>query len=468
MRRSLKALSKPLGVESYIEKQSTGIARTTKIFMDRGMGSELFDKEGKRYLDFTCGIGVTNLGHCHPQLVKTVQTQAGRLWHGQVTSGVTTALAGLIDEMTTVLPASLTNMLFVNSGAEAVETAMRAAKQFTKRSCVIAMQGSYHGRTTGSLSLTSSKASYGAGCRPLQAGVHFAPIPYPSQLHVPNNTDVTSMTQQCLARLDDILTQQVSASEVAMIIVEPVMGEGGYVPLPTPFLRGLRERCDKHGIVLVFDEVQCGFGRCGTFFTTSPMGITPDMLIFGKGIANGLPLAGVAMTSAVASASAPGTHGGTYAGNAIPTAVGAEVVRILRDTGVLANCIERGTQLWTGLEELILRRGLPVCEVRGRGLMIGLQFAGVPVGSASAVVQEAYRRGLLLLTTSSYEALRIIPPLTVTAEEVQESLGIIEESMVAALSNPAAATRLEFRSCCNTPCTGSVACRRYVTPAKPL
>ena len=458
LRRCATIFNKTLQPLSYYEeKQSKGIGRTIHVFMDRGEGSYVYDTQGKKFLDFTCGIGVTSLGHCHPRLVKVVQNQAGKLWHAQVSLGAHRALAELIHEMDTVIPKPLDNYYFANSGTEAIEGAMRAARAHTKKSHIIAIQGAYHGRTSGAQAISSSKYAYAMYCRPQQPGVSIAPAPYTTQMKLDPSADVSEMTRRCLLMLDDVANQQIHPSEIAMLIVEPILGEGGYIPLPAAYLQGLRTFCDQHHIILALDEVQSGFGRTGTMFSCNQSNITPDLLVFAKGIANGLPLAGFATTKAIGDSSYPGTQGGTYTANALACASAVEVIKIFREEKILDNCLARGKQLWKGVESIIQRNNLPMQEVRGRGLMIGCQFNdNVPSGTAVKVAQRCLESGLLLINTSKFETLRLIPPLNVSQEEAQEGLLIFESALkdvVGGLAlNVSGRTVTGFKNCCETPC----------------
>lgn len=452
---SLRGSSLSKGFKHYKDKLNPGISRSHSLLMEKGQGSYLWDADGKKYLDFTCGIGVTNLGHCHPRLVKVVQNQAAKLWHGQVGLGVHTAMADLVDEMSTILPKELDNLTFVSTGAEAVEAALKIARSATKRQNAVVVQGSYHGRTNACLALTTSKYVYHQTVRPLMPGVTVVPPPYTTQMKLDPQANVDEMVQRCVGILEDLIYQQTHPSEIAMLLIEPVLGEGGYLPMPAAYLRALREVCTKHGILLAFDEVQTGFGRTGTNFTFEQVGVTPDILVYAKGIANGLPLAGVATRNEIAKLCPLGTHGGTYAGNALATASGAEVIRIMREEGILDNVAKRSIQIFNGLKRISQNPKVPIQEVRGRGLMIGVQFTNnTPAGFATDVVNEATERGLLLLSTSKFEVLRLIPSLLVTEAEVSSALGALEESLLAAAAKkglPSSET-LPLVPCCAAPC----------------
>jgi len=472
MKRTVRTFANLKGYQHYKERLTPGIGRSVNLLLAEGKGSYLFDAEGKKYLDFTCGIGVTNLGHSHPRLVKVVQNQAAKLWHGQVCLGVHTAVAELIDEMMTILPPQLDNLNFVSTGAEAVEAALRTARIATGRQNVVVVQGGYHGRTNACLALTTSKYSYGIGCKPYMPGVVVTPCPYSTQLKLPIDAPVEEMTQLCVAILDDLIHQQCHPSEIAMLLIEPVMGEGGYLPQPVGYMKALREVCTKHGILLAIDEVQTGFGRTGSMFTFEQMhGVLPDILLFAKGIANGLPLAGMACSSAIAAKCPPGSMGGTYAANALACASAAEVIKIFREDGILENVAQRSTEFFEGLQQIAKRNpSIPILEIRGRGLMIGVQFTpDAPAGYAAAVVNQAKDSGLLLLNTSKFEVLRLIPPLNVSKEQVDEGLAILEKALLAAtestMKNNKTTPVERFAPCCDTPCYGEAGgnrqCRFY-------
>ncbi|MBN1667928.1 MAG: aminotransferase class III-fold pyridoxal phosphate-dependent enzyme, partial [Anaerolineales bacterium] len=257
----------------------------TSIVVERGEGCYLYDQEGNAYLDFTCGIGVTNTGHCHPHVVEAIRKQAGLLLHGQVNIVYHKPLLELVAELRGIVPPELDVFFFSNSGAEAIEGAMKLARQATGRTNIIVFQGSFHGRTVGTMSLTTSKTVYRVGYQPLMSGVFVAPYPYAYRF----GWDAEKTSQWCLDELEFLLLTQTAPQETAAILIEPVLGEGGYVVPPASFLKGLREICDRHGILLILDEVQSGFGRTGRWFAHEHFGVTPDIMTVAKGIASGLP-----------------------------------------------------------------------------------------------------------------------------------------------------------------------------------
>lgn len=431
-----------------------GIGRGHNLLIDKGKGSYLWTEDGKKFLDFGQGIGTNNLGHCHPRLVKVVQTQAEKLWHSPHPFGVHTGLRNLMEQMQRKLPPHLENFMFVSTGAEAVEAALKVSRQATGRQVTVVMQGSFHGRTVATAAMTTSKYVYAKNMRPLMPGVVAVPIPYYSQHHTDNGESVDAIIDRSLGQVHDILHQQCHPSEVSMIIAEPVIGEGGYFPLPTRFLLGLQDICRKNGIVFACDEVQAGYGRTGTFWNHEQhQGVEPDLIVFAKGVANGLPLSGIVTRKELAAKCTPGTMGGTYAGNVLASASACEVIKIFDDEKILENVKIRSQQLRNGLTEMVQRNKFPVMEVRGRG-MIGVQLSNeCPAGTSQKVVDACTERGLILMNTSIYETLRLIPPLNLTEEEAKEGLQKLEDAMKAVFSQmPNLKGATGFRPCCSTPC----------------
>ena len=403
---------------SPILKQATGVVAA------RGEGVLLYDEDDRRYLDFTAGIGVTSTGHCHPRVVEAAQRQVGMLIHGQYTTVMHRPLLTLVDRMGDVLPPGLDRMFFANSGSEAVEAALRLSRQATGRPNVIVFHGGFHGRTVAAASLTTSGTKFRSGFSPLMAGVHIAPFPDPTHFGWP----VEQATDFALAQLDYILQTLTSPADTAAFLVEPVLGEGGYVPANERFFAGLRERADQHGILLVVDEVQTGFGRTGKFWGGEHFNAEPDILITAKGLASGFPLSGIAASSELMAKAWPGSQGGTYGANAVACAAALATLDVIRDEGLVDNSAQRGAQLKEALQ-LVADKHDRITDVRGLGLMIGNEFRDAdgrpdPV-TAAAAQQEAARRGLLLLTCGAWgQVVRFIPALVVTDDQVDEAAGI--------------------------------------------
>ena len=400
------------------------LARYTDLVIERGEGVYLYDSEGREYLDFTTGIGVTNTGHAHPAVVAAIRDQAGRLIHGQINIVYHRPILELIEELLGIVPAGIDRFFFSNSGAEAIEGAVKLARAATGKPNMIVFQGSFHGRTAGAMALTTSKTVYRAGYQPLPSGVFVAPYPYAFRYGWPEEQTAS----WCLAELDHLLETQTAPGETAAMLVEPVLGEGGYVPPPASFMQGLRERCDRLGILLIADEIQSGFGRTGRWFANEHFGVLPDILVVAKGIASGMPLSGVFASAELMQKWPPGSHGGTYGGNAVAAAAAVATIRAIRDEGMLANAQQRGLQLITGLRHL--QEEFPqIGDVRGLGLMIGSEFrtpSGKPdKAMAKVVVHDSLEAGLLLLTCGPWDnTVRWIPPLIVREEHIAAALEI--------------------------------------------
>ena len=401
----------------------------TPILVECARGSYIYDQDGNAFLDFTCGIGVTNTGHCHPRVVEAIQKQAGLLLHGQANIVTHKPMLELVEELRGIVDPSLDGFFFSNSGAEAVEGAIKLARHATGRSNIIVFQGSFHGRTVGTMSLTTSKTIYRAGYQPLMPGVFVAPYPYAYRY----GWSEAETCQWCLDELDYLFQTQSAPFETAAILIEPVLGEGGYVPLPAGFLHGLRERCDRYGIPLILDEIQSGFGRTGRWFAYEHYGVRPDIMTVAKGLASGLPLSGVISRLELMDKWTPGSHGGTYGGNAVAAAAAVATIRAMREEDMPGNARKRGIQLMEGLRTL--QAVYPVLgEVRGLGLMVGCEFSspdGKPDKTAAKQVAKAcLDHKLLLLTCGAWDnVIRWIPPLVVTEDQINEALVIFGEAL---------------------------------------
>jgi 4-aminobutyrate aminotransferase len=334
----------------------------------------------------------------------------------------------LVEELRPVMPAGLDSFFFSNSGAEAVEGAVKLSKHATGRPNVIVFGGSFHGRTHLTMAMTTSKTVYRVGYQPLPAGVFVAPFPYAYRLGM----DDDAVTDYCLGAVKRLLKSQTAPEETACLIIEPVLGEGGYVVPPVRFLRELRTLCDETGILLVADEIQSGIGRTGKFFAVEHFDVVPDVMTIAKGIASGLPLSGVITRKELGAKWKTGTHGGTYGGNAVACAAGAATLRAIKEENLVANAAARGEQLLGGLRRL--QTAFPVIgDVRGLGLMVGVEFtrdAQPDTTTAKAIVKVALESGLMLLTCGTYDnVIRWIPPLVVTEGEITEALTIFAAAL---------------------------------------
>ncbi len=408
-------------------------ARYTDLVVERASGSWLETTDGGRYLDYTCGIGVTNTGHAHPRVVAAIAEQAARGIHLQ--QNIVYHQPGL--ELHRRLPLRFPNarsdsgygLFLSNSGAEAVEAAMKLAKAATGRASFVAFRGGFHGRTHGALSLTSSNVKYRAHFEPLVGGVHVAPFPYPLRMGGAEGALATT-----LAAIDELFATVVSPDDVAAFVVEPVLGEGGYVVPPDGFLPALRAVADRHGILLAVDEVQSGFARTGRFFATEWTAATPDVVIMAKGIASGLPLSGILAPRTLLDRLAPGSHGGTYGGNAVACAAALATLDVIDDERLAERADRLGARMLTALRERAAGHA-SVAEVRGRGLMLAIEFADGDALTprpdlAKALLAAAMARNVLLLSCGTYgQAVRIIPPLVTTDDEVDLAIAAIGDSL---------------------------------------
>lgn len=400
------------------------LKQATPVVAARGEGIYLFDAQERRYLDFTAGIGVTSTGHCHPRVVAAAQDQVGKLIHGQYTTVLHEPLLTLVDRLGPVLPEGLDRLFFANSGSEAAEAALRLARQATGRPNVIVFHGGFHGRTVATASMTTSGTKYRSGFSPLMAGVQVSPFPDP--LHY--GWSVEETTRFALKELDYTLQTIAQPDDTAALLVEPVLGEGGYVPGNNEFFAGLRERADRYGIILIVDEVQTGWGRTGRFWGSDHFALRPDILVTAKGLASGFPLSAIAAPAALMAKAWPGSQGGTYGANAVACSAAIATLDVIQDEGLVENAAKRGDQLAARLREVADRHD-EIAQVRGLGLMLGNEFrdrAGNPDGATAAKVQqEAARRGLLLLTCGPWgQVVRFVPALVVTDAQVDEAAKI--------------------------------------------
>lgn len=403
----------------------------TNLRVASGSGCLVTTTDGEQYLDFSSGIAVTSTGHCHPRVVAAIAEQAGRFIHAQANVYRHDLLDPLADRLAEVTPDPIEVFFLANSGAEATEGGVKLARQATGRPNVIVFEGSFHGRTMLAMAMTTSKSGYRAGYQPLPAGVFVAPFPNP--LRFGGDPDVA--TDHCLAGLRHLLTAQTAPAETAAIVLEPVLGEGGYYAAPARFLQGVQEICREHGILFVADEIQTGFGRTGRMFAVEHAGVSPDILLMAKGIGSGFPISAIGASADVMSRWPQGSHGGTYGGNPIGCAAALATIDVLTEPGFLANVEARGQQLRGGLEKAAAEDD-GVSEVRGLGLMVAVELAdpatGRPDGArVGAILRHCLDEGhLILMGAGSYgNIIRFMPPLVVDETEVDRAV----EAFAAAL-----------------------------------
>ncbi len=406
--------------------------QVTDLPVVSGSGCVVTTADGTEYLDFTSGIAVTSTGHCHPHVVAAIQEQAARFIHAQVNCYRNPILEQLGERLAGITPASIDTFFFANSGAEATEAAVKLAKQATGRPNVVVFQGSFHGRSHLTMAMTTSKTGYRAGYQPLPSGVFVAPFPYAFREGVSDEESV----ERALAAFDLLLAAQTAPTEVAAVVIEPVLGEGGYLAAPAAFLQGLRARCTEHGILFVADEVQAGFARTGTMFAIEQSGVAPDLMVMAKGIASGFPISAIGASAEIMSRWPQGSHGGTYGGNPIGCAAALATIDVLTAPGFLEHVNARGDQLRAGVRTLAAEHPT-IGDVRGPGLMVGTEFvdaAGRPdAPRVAAVVAHCREEGRLLLMNAGTagNVLRWMPPLVVSEAEIDQALAAFGAALTA-------------------------------------
>jgi 4-aminobutyrate aminotransferase len=397
-----------------------------------GVGHRLFDTDGRAYLDFANGIAVTALGHAHPKVNAAIHAQVDRLMGPINAIGFTAPISELATALAATFPEPLDSVMFLNSGSEAIDGALKLARRVTGRPGIIAFRGGFHGRTFGATSVTTSNLNYRTGYEPLLPGVYFAPYPvaYPEF-----DGDDEAASTAALGALESLFAGVVAPSTVAAILIEPVLGEGGYNPAPTWFLGELRALCDRHGILLIADEVQSGYGRTGKLWAFEHAGIVPDVVCVAKAIANGLPLSAIVASRSLQERWGRGAHGSTFGGNPVACAAGLAVLATIRDEGLLANATERGAELVAGLGK-IAAEDERIGDIRGIGLMVGVEFTrDRATGEPDATLPDALMAacadaGLLVLTCGRvHETIRWIPPLDVNGAEIAEAVEIFGETL---------------------------------------
>ncbi len=414
------------------------LKQATPVVVDHALGSWIHGTDGNSYLDFTTGIGVTSTGHCHPRVVAAAQEQCTKIIHAQYTTVMHQPLLELTEKLGSVLPLGLDSVFYANSGSEAVEAAVRLARMATAKPNIIVFQGGFHGRTVAAASLTTAGTRFSAGFSPLMGGVHMAPFPYAYRYGWDDDTAIDF----ALKELDYLLASRVAPNDTAAFLIEPVLGDGGYLPTPPRFLAGLRERAHRHGILLVIDEVQAGFGRTGKFWGHQHADdLTPDILVTAKGLASGFPISAIAASTELMSKAWPGSQGGTYGGNAVAAAAAIATLDVVDDENLVENARVRGEQLLSGIRSVTDSYDA-VGDVRGLGLMVGIEFVSrdgdvaVPDAATALAVQQATTRHGLLTLTCGPEAnvVRLIPALVVSEHEIATGV----ERLSAALSDVAA------------------------------
>jgi 4-aminobutyrate aminotransferase len=399
-----------------------------------GIGHRLYDTDGKAYLDFANGIAVSALGHRHPAVTRAIHEQVDRLIVPTAAIGFSEPVVRLAAELAATFPAPLDTVMFLNSGSEAIEAALKLARRTTGRAGIVAFRGGFHGRTFGAASVTSSALNYRAGYEPLLPGVHLLPFP---AAYRDFGGDDDRATNACLAALEELVRTTIPAESIASILIEPVQGEGGYYPAPIRFLQALREFSTAHGIILIVDEVQTGYGRTGRMWSFEHAGIVPDVVCVAKAIANGLPLSAIVSRRELQVRWGRSAHGSTYGGNPVACAAARAVLATIKSENLVENAAARGAELSRGLGAMAAEDPR-IGDVRGPGLMIGIELVKDPTTRApdgdlaSALMAGCADAGLLVLSCGrDHNVIRLIPPIDVSPEEVGEALVILDRTLAA-------------------------------------
>lgn len=423
MAKNLKNLQKFL---------SPVLTHATYLEINRGRASWLFSFDGKKYLDFTAGLGVTSTGHCHPAVVKAIQNQAGKLIHGCAGIVFYEPNLKLAEQLAKIAPDGISSFFFTQSGTEAVEGALKLARFVTKKPGIIAFTGGFHGRTLGALSVTTSKEKFRRGYEPLLQKIYFFPYPYcfKCPFEKPKYPACKKNGQIGCAQDLQKFFAGLKNKKIASAIIEPILGEGGYSPAPVEFLKLLRKLCSQNKILLIFDEIQSGLGRTGKWWAADFAGVAPDILVVAKGIASGMPLGAIGASSGLMKKWRPGAHGGTYSGNPVCSAAGLATISVIKKEKLLANAAKIGNYLIQKIKKL--SKSYPfIGDVRGQGLMIGLEFVKYKNLSGSEIVKKIKKfcleKNLILITCGADDSvIRLVPALNVKKKEAELALKIIE------------------------------------------
>lgn len=406
--------------------------KVTDLQVSHGRGAIVTTTEGIDHLDFTSGIGVANTGHAHPHVVAAVQAQAERFLHAQVNCYTHDLLAPLADRLDEVTPDGIDTFFYSNSGAEATEAAIKLAKFATGRPNTIVFGGSFHGRTHQAMAMTTSKSVYRAHQGPFPSGVFVAPFPYTFVTGEDRDTAVA----RCLREFDLLLATQTDPGEVAAVIIEPVLGEGGYVEAPRAFLEGLLARCRAHGMLFIADEVQSGFGRTAEWFAVDHHDLVPDVLVMAKGLASGFPMSAIGSTAEFMSRWPTGSHGGTFGGNPMACAAALATIEVMQGDGFLDHARARAAQLRAGLDDLAATHDT-IAENHGLGLMIGTELVDAdgapdPARTTAVLAHLVVESRVVMMSCGPFgSTLRWIPPLVVTEDQVDDALQAFDKALVA-------------------------------------
>lgn len=410
--------------KKYISPVST---RVTELMIERAKGARFWTLDGEEYLDFVSGVAVNALGHSHDRVVDAIKKQAENLVHFGLNYGYYESVVLLAEKIAHITPGELDTVFFANSGGEAIDGALKLARAVTERPGIIAFNGSFHGRTIGATAITASSNKYRKYYEPLLGEIYHTPYPYPSLI---KGVAEENMTDYCINQLKTLFDLKIDPSRVAAIIIEPVMGEGGYYPAPAAFLQELRKITEQHGIMLIFDEVQTGFGRTGKMFAAEHSGVVPDIMVLAKALSGGMPLGAIVAKRELHEKWPVGGHGSTFGGNPVSCAAALANIEVIEDERLVDRSHELGAKIVKRLEQSLY--GLPeVKEVRGIGMMIGIEFHEEYAGSVVPVIKEKCLEKHLMIMNCGVngQTIRLMLPLNINEQDLDEGLTILEEAI---------------------------------------
>ncbi|WP_394139645.1 aminotransferase class III-fold pyridoxal phosphate-dependent enzyme [Cytobacillus oceanisediminis] len=428
----MKLKNKSIEIAEKSKKHlSPVMTRVTEMVIDRAKGAKFWTADGEEYLDFVSGVAVNAVGHSHEQMVKAIKEQAESLIHFGLNYGYYETAANLAEKIAQITPGNLDTVFFSNSGGEAIDGAIKLAKAATNRPAIIAFEGSFHGRTLGATAITASSSKYRRHYEPILGEVYHVPYPNPNQL---KEVDEEKVVSYCLSQLQKLFDLRVDPSRVAAIIIEPVMGEGGYYPAPAEFLQELRRITEKHGILLVFDEVQTGFGRTGKMFAAEHANVTPDILVLAKALSGGMPLGAIVANRELHEKWSAGAHGSTFGGNPISCAAALANINIIEEEKLVERSHQVGNRIVNRLRETL--ENLPgIIDIRGIGMMIGIEFdTRLAMEVVPKIKEEALKNKLLIMNCGVQgQTIRLMLPLNIDEAELDQGLTILEQSIITVL-----------------------------------
>ena len=417
-----------------------GVSKLTSIYVSRARGAVLEDVDGNSFLDFASGIGVTNLGHLAEPVISAMQEQMSKFLHTSFNVAPYEGAVKLAEKLAKLTPGKFAKkVFFANSGAEAVENAIKIARAHTKRQAVVCFEHAFHGRTYMAMSLTAKVKPYRIGFDPFCGEVYRTPFPYAYRA-VGTGASVTAadierVANECFARFEEMVNLQIAPEKLAAVIIEPVLGEGGFIAVPPTFIKKVREFCTTHGIVLIADEIQSGFGRTGTVFACEQLGIEPDLMTLAKGMGGGLPISAIVGKAEIMDAPVEGSIGGTYGGNPLSCAASLAVIDMLQDGKILSNAQQLGERLKARLDTWKNKYEF-IGDVRGLGPMLAVEFVKTKMGKepnkemCTKLIKHSLENGVILLSAGSYgNAIRFLMPLTMSFEQLEEGLNVIEDGL---------------------------------------